>query len=71
MKDSWSLANCGAARSMKGLTGRPWLDSSSPCHEYLWGAGGHEESISPPGVVVVVHRSGHIKGHELQSRNEA
>lgn len=31
MKDSWSLASCGAARSMKGLIGRPRLDSSSPC----------------------------------------
>lgn len=31
MNDSWSLASCGAARSMKGLIGRPRLDSSSPC----------------------------------------
>lgn len=30
MKDSCSLANWGAARSMKGLMGRPRLDSSSP-----------------------------------------
>lgn len=30
MNDSWSLANCGADRSMKGLMGRPRLDSSSP-----------------------------------------
>lgn len=38
---------------------------------YLWGAGGHEESVGSPRVVVVVHRSRHIKGHQLQSRYEA
>ena len=42
-----------------------------PVHEYLWGAGGHQERVGPPWVVVVVHRGGHIKGHELQSRYEA
>lgn len=44
-----------------------WFDAA----EYLRGAGRHEESVRPPWMIIVVHCSRHVKGHELQSGYEA
>ena len=53
MKDSWSLANCGAARSIKGLMGRPRLDSSSPYENQTHTS---TTSVENPGKVKEVSR---------------